>query len=443
MNICVVGMGYVGLVTSACFSTKYNVMGIDIKKEIVDNLRKGGVHIYEPKLKEMIENSIQKGKLWFDTNLENAVLNSDIVFICVNTPSDSLGQYDLTYVLAVSEQIGKILSNKRGTTIVVCKSTLPPNGHKEVINIIKNNNPLDNWVYVSNPETLSEGTAIKDFMEPDRIILGTENQEVIDIMKKLYHSICSQTVYCVGKPIDAELAKLFSNTTLALRVGMVNEFSRIADKFSESDIGHILEMVCFDKRIGSSFMKPGPGYGGSCFPKDVEGLVHSANGVFSPILENLNYSNQVHQLAITDKIHSIIPKGVITVWGLTFKAGTDDIRDSPSITIMRQLVQFGYTIQLHDPMFKQLPDDLKSKVQVYKSKYDSLIDSQAVILLTDWQEYKDVDFQAVKESLKGNVIFDFRNMWYPLFVTSQGLNYYSLGKNYPFLAENLNRIEQI
>ena len=302
MKVAIIGSGYVGLVTGAIFADRGNtVICVDNNENIIEQLKLGKIHIFEPGLQEIIERSTKKGDLTFSTSLDSAIKNSKIIFIAVGTPSETDGSFNLNYVLSVAKEIGKSLSSENGLKIIVMKSTVPQGTWKLVSDIINketNNNPNLNWHYASNPETLAEGTAISDFSKPERIIIGTESDEAFLALKELYHPFNIRNERIIrGTPADAELAKLFSNTTLACKVAMINEFARIADLTQGADMDLIRKMICEDSRIGYSFMFPSPGYGGSCFPKDVQGLVaQTKKRDYHPLLlDNIHKSNESHK----------------------------------------------------------------------------------------------------------------------------------------------------
>ncbi len=440
MNITIIGTGYVGLITGSIFSDRSNtVYCVDSNQTIIENLNQCKLHIYEPRLKELIIKNKDKG-LFFTTNLNKAIKNSDIVFMCVGTPSDEDGSFNLKYIKSVAEGIGEVFKECNGFKIVVCKSTVPQGTHKVVSDIInkksKENHQLE-WEYVSNPETLAEGSAVSNFSSPDRIIIGTNSSKALEVMKQLYHSFVlkdSENRFKIGSPADAELAKLYSNTALATRIAMVNEFARIADHTDGADMDTIRRMLCSDSRIGYKFMYPSPGYGGSCFPKDILGLVSQSKlNEYQPLLLNtIDKSNELQKDYIASKVLSVLGPGKkVAIWGLTFKPNTDDMRESASIKVINKLLENGYNISVYDPKDNKAKEIFKDKIIFHNQKYSAIENTDAVILLTEWRQFDSPDFKLMKEKMNGNYIFDFRNRWLPKIVNSYNFNYYGVGRNYP------------
>ena len=438
MKITMVGTGYVGLVTGTLFADRGNdVMCVDNNKEIIGNLNKGNVHIYEPGLEALVKSNLEKGNLKFTTELRNSVLNSHVTFIAVGTPSDEEGAFNLKYVQNAAEEIGDILKEGRGFKVIVGKSTVPQGTYEVVTDILsKRLNGADvRWAYVSNPETLAEGTAVHDFAKPDRIIVGTNSDDAFRVMQELYHPFNIQSDRIIrGSPADAELAKLFSNTALATRIATINEFARIADITPGADIDIIRRMVCEDQRIGYKFMFPSPGYGGSCFPKDVQGLVARAreNGYNPLLLSQIHHSNEAHKNYMGERVQKLLAnKGVkVAVWGLTFKPNTDDMRDAASIPIITRLINEGVKVVAYEPQDGKARQIFGEKVEFAADKYTAVKEADALILLTEWKEFDAPDFDRLKDLMRGNLVFDLRNRWLPKAVNNHGFNYYGVGRNY-------------
>jgi UDPglucose 6-dehydrogenase len=442
MNITIVGTGYVGLVTGALFADRGNcVTCVDVNPEIINQLNQGQVHIYEAGLKDIVARNIQNNNLSFTINLNDAVKNSDLIFLAVGTPSNEDGSFNLDYLKKAASDVGEALMNASGFKVIVCKSTVPQGTYKFLSAIIdekvRGNNNLK-WAYVSNPETLAEGSAVRDFAKPDRIIIGTDNEEAFAMMKELYYPfIIKRDRIIRGSPADAELAKLFSNTALAARIAMVNEFARIADVTEGANMDHIRRMVCSDVRIGYNFMFPSPGYGGSCFPKDIQGVVNRAkiDGYHPHLLDKIHNSNECHKDYISKKIKTIL-SGVegksITIWGVTFKPNTDDIRDAPALKIVKQLILSGAKITVYDPKDNKAREMFNHKVSFVNDKYEAVAGADALILLTEWKEFDAPNFAKLKNLMRGNHLFDFRNRWLPEAANRNGFSYYGVGRNFPY-----------
>ncbi len=445
MNVAMIGTGYVGLVTGSLFSDRGNkVICVDKNEQIIETLNTGRIHIFEPGLKEIVEKNIKIGNLQFTTDLNYAVNNSEVIFLAVGTPSNEDGSFNLSYLKDAAKDIGRALKNASGFKVIVGKSTVPQGTFKLVINIIKEeigtNENLE-WAYVSNPETLAEGTAVKDFSSPDRIIIGTDSDKAFEIVKEIYHPFnIKKDRIMRGSPADAELAKLFSNTALATRIAMINEFARIADVTPAADMDVIRRMICEDSRIGYKFMFPSPGYGGSCFPKDIQGLVLQAevHGYSPAMLNYIHHSNEAHKTYLGEKITQLLQKDHprIAVWGVTFKPNTDDIRDSASIPIITHLLNKGASVTVNDPKDVKARDFFKDKVIFVDDKYAAVEDADALILLTEWKEFDAPNFGLLKQKMKGRILFDLRNRWLPEAANRHGFDYFGVGRNYPLEKNN-------
>lgn len=440
VNITMIGTGYIGLVTGTLFADRGNkVICVDKNTQIVEMLNDGKVHIFEPGLEELVKKNVRQNRLFFTTDIKQDIENSDVIFLGVNTPSRDDGSFNLEYLLSAAKDVGKAIKNLNGYKVIVGKSTVPQGTYELVINAINGEigaNSKIEWDYVSNPETLAEGTAVRDFAKPDRIIIGTDSEKAFQLMEELYHpfNIKNNRIFR-GSPADAELAKLFSNTALAARVAMVNEFARIADNTSGADMDIIRRMVCEDSRIGYNFMFPSPGYGGSCFPKDIQGVVEQSkkHGYNPMLLSQIHNSNEMHKNYVGDKISEILkerenPK--IGVWGVTFKPNTDDMRDTPSIPILTKLINLGAEITVYDPKYEKAKEIFGDKVKFANSQYDASYGSDALILMTEWSEFDSPDFKKLKNEMRGNQIFDLRNRWLAKTANNNGFNYVGIGRNY-------------
>jgi UDPglucose 6-dehydrogenase len=437
MNIAVIGTGYVGLVTGALLAGRGNrVTCVDINEKVIAQLEAGKIHIYEPGLENIVKSCVEKKLLSFTTNITEAVKDADMIFIGVGTPSDEDGTFNLTYVKSAAQDIGKAIKNTSGFKVVVMKSTVPQ-GTNEVISKIIDDEIAGGtctWAYVSNPETLAEGTAVRDFSKPDRIIIGTESDEAFAMMSELYHPfVLKQDRILRGSPADAELAKLFSNTALATRIAMVNEFSRVADVTSGADMDIIRKMVCSDNRIGYNFMFPSPGYGGSCFPKDIQGVVSKSkeSGYEPMLLSTIHESNEAHKKYVAEKVCAKVSAGEsVCLWGVTFKPNTDDMRDAASVVIVDALVAKGVQVRAYDPQNSKAKEIFGEKVEFINDAYTAVRGCDALVLVTEWSEFDSPNFSRLAKEMKGKTLFDLRNRWMPEAATSKGFKYYGIGREY-------------
>lgn len=437
MNISVVGTGYVGLVTGTCFSEMGNhVICVDIDENKINLLNNGKIPIYEPGLDVLVNKN--KGKtLFFTTNLQDALKNSDIVFIAVGTPPGEDGSADLSYVLDVAKSIGKYMEHK---LIVVDKSTVPVGTAEKVKATIKKelnkrNKDIEFYI-VSNPEFLKEGDAINDFMKPDRIIIGADNDDVIDTMKELYRPFTLNHERFIAMDIrSAELTKYAANAMLATKISFINEIANICEQVG-ANINMVRIGIGSDHRIGYHFIYPGCGYGGSCFPKDVKALIKIAEeSNYNPrILKAVEDVNNDQKKVIIKNIKNYFKdlKGLtFGVWGLSFKPGTDDMREAPAIVIIKELTKLGAKVKAYDPKAIKEAKEIYLKnvdnIEYYNSKYDVLNNSDALILITEWKEFRSPDFLEIKKRLKNPVIFDGRNQYDIKQMKKYGFNYFPIG----------------
>ncbi|MFA6461404.1 MAG: UDP-glucose/GDP-mannose dehydrogenase family protein [Candidatus Woesearchaeota archaeon] len=440
MKISVIGTGYVGLVTGALLADRGNeVVCIDNNPQIVDTLNEGRIHIFEPGLEDIVKANRKRGTLSFSTELAPAVSGADITFLAVGTPSREDGSFNIQYLEQAAKDVSMALNKASGFKVMVVKSTVPQGTWKHISKVIETNlggNPSLSWAYVSNPETLAEGTAVSDFSKPDRVMIGTYSDQAFALMKELYHPFnIKKGQIMQSTPAEAELAKLFSNTTLATRVAMVNEFARIADVTEGADMDFIRRLVCEDARIGYSFMFPSPGYGGSCFPKDIQGVVAQSriDGYDPLLLSQVHASNEAHKDYLGQRIVNVLsgqsPK--VAVWGLTFKPNTDDMRDAASIPIITGLLNRGAQVYAYDPKDGKAREIFKDRVTFVEDKYEAVQGADALVLLTEWKEFDSPDFARLKADMCGNSLFDLRNRWLPEAANRRGLDYYGVGRNYP------------
>lgn len=432
MKVCVVGTGYVGLVAGTCLAEMGNdVICVDNQVSKVDALRKGIVPIYEPGLEELIKSNTKEGRLSFTTDLEGAVKQSLICIIAVGTPQGDDGAADLGFVFNVAKGIAQAMDGYR---VVVTKSTVPV-GTAEQIRQVVADNTAHEFSVVSNPEFLKQGAAVDDFLKPDRVVIGADCQRAFDIMRELYAPFLR-----TGNPIinmdvpSAEMTKYAANAFLATKISFINEISHLCEKVG-ADVAMVRTGISTDKRIGSQFLFPGLGYGGSCFPKDVKALIRTArdHGFELNILEAVDQMNQMQRRFFVDKVlnyfNGDIEGKTFAVWGLAFKPRTDDLREAPSITIIEALLARGAKIQAFDPKAMEVAENIFGKRITYtENAYDATKNADALLLVTEWNEFRRPDFDRVKASMKRAVIFDGRNQYETDRMIRRGFDYFSMGR---------------
>ena len=436
MNITIIGTGYVGLVSGTCFAEfGVNVTCVDKDEEKIRNLRKGIIPIYEPGLDELVKKNINQGRLKFEIDLSKSVNRSDAIFIAVGTPSRKKdGHADLSYVYAVAEEIAKNLKN---FSVIVNKSTVPVGTGENVSKIIKKINPNLKFDVASNPEFLREGSAINDFMRPDRVVIGCKSEKAKNILKELYRPL-----YLLETPIiftdreTAELIKYAANSFLATKITFINEISNLCEKVG-ANVNDVSIGIGLDGRIGKKFLHPGPGYGGSCFPKDTLALVKTAQNHKSPLglIENVVESNDKRKKSMHKRILNSIgkrKKKVICILGLTFKPNTDDMRDSPSLEIIPALIKNKCDLKVFDPEgmkeAKECFKEYSEKILWCRDSYEASKGSDALVILTEWNEFRALDLKRLKKLLNRPLIIDLRNIYNPLELKSLGFEYFSLGR---------------
>jgi|TARA_B110000196_G_scaffold4584_1_gene4102 UDPglucose 6-dehydrogenase len=439
MRITIIGTGYVGLVTGACFAEMGNkVSCVDKDSVKIEGLKNGIIPIFEPGLKAMVNESYQKGILDFTTSLQESINESNIVFIAVGTPQDEDGSADLTHVINVAKEIGKEMNR---SLIVVNKSTVPVGTSEKVresiqteLNSRKKNIDFD---VISNPEFLKEGSAIKDFMQPDRIVIGSENENSTNALKALYRPFTISRERFIQMDVkSAEMTKYAANAFLATKISFMNEMSNICERVG-ADVNMVRIGIGSDNRIGYKFIYPGCGYGGSCFPKDIKALKRTAEnyGYTANILQAVEKVN-VHQKRvlvqkITDKFGDNLSGKCFAIWGLSFKPGTDDMREAASVIIINELIEKGATIRAYDPKaMKQAENHYfknQSNILYYKDKYEALDGADAVVLITEWKEFRSPDFTRISTLLNQSVIFDGRNQYDKQMLKEYGYEYYQIG----------------
>ena len=432
MRICVVGIGYVGLVTSACLAEAgSNVICVDNNSERIAALKDGVIPIYEPGLAEMVSRNEKLGRLHFTTDLKYGLDNCLIVFLAVGTPSAPDGSSDISAVLSVAGDIAENLTDYR---IVATKSTVPVGTHKRVIDLIKDKTDIP-FDYVSNPEFLKEGAAVEDFMSPDRIIIGTTNSAVHEIMRQLYSPFMRQrSRILLMDPASAEMTKYAANTMLATRISFMNEISALCEKLG-ADVELVRQGLGSDSRIGPAFLFPGVGFGGSCFPKDIRALIHTGaeHGIEMTMAQSVQRVNTKQQKRFASRVVDYFDgrhdQTKLAVWGLAFKAKTDDIRESPAIHCVRKFLDCGIKITAYDPEAAAVAmAALDGKIEICQNGYDALDGADALVILTDWQEFRNPDFDAIASRLTKPVIFDGRNLYSPTVAKKAGIEYHSVGR---------------
>lgn len=435
MNIAIVGTGYVGLVAGACFAeTGNDVVCVDVNQDKISALKNGEIPIYEPGLEELVRGNFKAGRLKFSTLLKDAVESSEIIFIAVGTPQDEDGSADLTHVLNVARGIGEHMN---GPKIVVDKSTVPVGTADKVKAEIERVSSYPVQV-VSNPEFLKEGAAIDDFLRPDRVVVGVANEEVAEIMKELYAPFVRNNNPILVMDIrSAEMTKYAANAMLALRISFMNEVANLCEQ-AGADIDNVRLGIGTDKRIGMSFIFPGIGYGGSCFPKDVQALVRTGleYDVSMRISEAVEQTNHAQKKVMTSKVIEHFGEGglqgkTIAIWGLAFKPKTDDVRDAPALVLCEDLVKLGANVQLHDPEANgtfQQRFGTHATVAYFENNYEALNQADALIICTEWNSFRQPNFDRIKSALRNPVIFDGRNLYGLGDMQASGFTYYSIGR---------------
>jgi UDPglucose 6-dehydrogenase len=438
MKITIIGSGYVGLVTGACFSeVGINVKCVDVDQNKIDNLNKGIIPIYEPGLENMIARNMDKGRLQFTTNIADAVKGSDVIFISVGTPPDEDGSADLKYVIQVARDCGKYMEDY---TLVVTKSTVPVGTSLKVKNAIQeeldNRNVNIEFDVASNPEFLKEGAAIDDFLKPDRIVVGTESLRAEELISKLYKPFTLN-----GHPIifmdivSAEMTKYAANSMLATKISFINDIANLCEIVG-ADINSVRKGIGSDGRIGNKFIYPGIGYGGSCFPKDVQALIRTANenNYELQVLKAVEAVNKNQKSVLFNKIlkyyNGDLKGKTVAVWGLSFKPQTDDMREAPSLEIIKKLLKAGAHVKAYDPVaLKEAKHHFGDAISYYNDQYEALIDADCLAVLTEWPEFKIPNFKIIDKLLNTSIIFDGRNIYDKEEMRKNGFDYFCIGIN--------------
>ena len=432
MKISVIGTGYVGLISGTCLAEVGNsVICVDVDSEKIKKLSKGEPTIYETGLKNLLNRNIKENRLSFTTDINFAVKNSDIIFLALPAPPGEDGSADLSYILSVATNISSMIDSYK---IIVNKSTVPVGTFQKVRDVISVNARSD-FDVISNPEFLREGVAINDFMKPDRIVIGSSSEKAIEIMKNLYLPFIKQ-----GNPIiitdekSSELSKYAANSFLATKISFMNEISRLCELFG-ADVNYVRKIIGSDFRISNNFLYPGIGYGGSCFPKDVKALIQASkeNDYDFKILKSVTKVNNDQKIYLISKIRAFFNNNLrnkeIAVWGLSFKPNTDDIREAPALKIIDSLLNLGVKISVYDPeAIMNTKKIYGNRISYGKNQYDILKNVNALIIATEWNEFKSPDFVRISKLMSEKVIFDGRNLFKPQFMKNMNFDYISIGR---------------
>ncbi len=431
MNITIIGSGYVGLVAGACFAETGNpVVCADVDAGKIEGLQHNVLPIYEPGLDEYVKRNQDQERLSFTTDIASAISSADVVFIAVGTPPDEDGSADLRHVLAVAQQIGRHMTKE---LVVVTKSTVPVGTAAKVSAAVGAHATLP-FHMCSNPEFLKEGAAIDDFMKPDRVVIGVETDHARSVMAELYSPFVR-----TGKPIifmdipSAEMTKYAANAMLATRISFMNEIANLCERVG-ADVDHVRKGIGSDSRIGSAFLFPGPGYGGSCFPKDVKALVRTAREREIPlrVLDAVEHANDAQKHRLFEKLKAAIGDlggRRIALWGLSFKPNTDDMREAPSLVLIEELLDAGATVVAHDPVaMHETQRRIGDRIEYAPSNYEALEKADALVVVTDWNEYRHPDFERIRDTLASPVIIDGRNLYDARKMRDLGFTYDSIGR---------------
>jgi len=436
MKVCVVGAGYVGLVTGTGFAeTGNNVVCADLDENKIASLKRAQTPIFEPGLEPMLKRNIDAGRLTFTTNVDEAIGSAEVIFIAVGTPPRADGAANLSAVDAVAETVARVAKRE---VVLILKSTVPVGTNERVRRIVKSvRKDGDKPVHVvSNPEFLKEGDAVSDFLHPDRIVIGCDedNDFAQDVMRRLYHPLSlNQDCLVFMAPASAELTKYVSNTMLAMRISFMNEIAMLCEKVG-ADVNDVRLGVGSDSRIGPKFLYAGPGYGGSCFPKDVSALVHVAREHSVPLelataTDNVNQRQKGTLLRkLKQQFDGDLRNKKIAIWGIAFKPRTDDIREAPALTLIDGLLAEGAKVSAHDPEARQVARQrFGETIQIVDQQYDAVQDADALVLVTEWREYQNPDFDRIKQLLKNPFLLDGRNIWSSYGLRKQGFTYVGIG----------------
>ncbi len=435
MKVVMIGTGYVGLVTGTCFADSGNeVTCVDIDKRKVARLKEGDIPIYEPGLTEMVLRNVKGDRLSFTTDVTDCVPEAKCVFLAVGTPQSDDGAADLKYIMAAAESIAPHLADD---AVVVVKSTVPVGTNQKVADLLKEKAGREIDV-ASNPEFLKEGCAIDDFTKPDRVVVGVEREDVAEVLQELYRPFLrTDKPFIAMNRESAEMTKYVANCLLATKISFINEMANLCEQVG-ADINDVRRGIGHDQRIGFAFLFPGVGYGGSCFPKDVRALNHVAHekGLTMTMLEAVDDINDRQKSVLFGKLDrhfgSDLKGKKIAIWGLAFKPRTDDIREAPSLVLIRQLLDAGAEVHVHDPVaMENVQQELGDAITYHKHQYDALPDADALAIVTEWNEYRNPDFDYLRHKMKSPVIFDGRNLYNPQKMVEEGFTYSGIGLYVP------------
>jgi UDPglucose 6-dehydrogenase len=439
MKIAVIGTGYVGLVTSTCFAESGNgVIGIDNDARKIDKLKSGKLPIYEPGLLELVQRNCRDGRLSFTTDLPSAILPAKLIFIAVGTPQSDEGDANLSAVWAVTQAIAETLKANPSAAkgkIVVVKSTVPVGTNRAVMERLKQHGCPAGVEVASNPEFLKEGAALDDFMKPDRVVVGVRSDAAGNVLKELYAPFLrTEHPFLVMTPESAEMTKYASNAMLATKISFINEMANLCDKLG-ADIDAVRKGMGHDQRIGFQFLFPGPGYGGSCFPKDVRAIIAMGKhkNLDLALMKSVDDVNELQKQVLVTKVRKHFAGSLkgksLAIWGLAFKPKTDDIREAPALSLIDAMLEDGVSCRVHDPeAMPNVRELYGDKLSYCDRPYDCLDGAEALAIVTEWQEFRNPDFEQIKSRLKGRVLFDGRNLWDPKTIEEMGFAYYGIGR---------------
>lgn len=436
MNIAIVGTGYVGLVSGTCFAeVGIDVTCVDIDAQKIENLKQGIIPIYEPGLDELVCRNQKEGRLHFTTDLSSCINNVEVVFSAVGTPPDEDGSADLKYVLEVARTFGQ---NINKFAILVTKSTVPVGTSKKIRAVIEEELEKRGvkipFEVASNPEFLKEGAAIKDFMSPDRVVIGVESERSRKVMERLYRPFLLNNFRVIFMDIaSAEMTKYAANSMLATRISFMNDIANLCELVG-ADVNMVRKGIGTDIRIGNKFLYAGCGYGGSCFPKDVKALIHTGkeHGYHMSIIEAVEKVNEQQKVVVFNKLKKALKNlsnKRIAIWGLAFKPETDDMREAPALVVINRLLESGAEVVVYDPVaIEECKRRLGDKVKYAKDMYDAVIDADAIALITEWKQFRVPSWSIIKKAMRGNIIVDGRNIYDPTELAEEGFEYHCIGK---------------
>ena len=433
MNICMIGAGYVGLVSAACFSEfGWNVVCVDKDRSRVEALRRGEMPIYEPRLDDLVESNVTAKRLTFSDAIGPAVADADLVFLAVGTPQRrGDGHADLTYIEGAIDEIAPHLT---GFTVIATKSTVPVGTSREIEMRLRRLRPDADFAVCSNPEFLREGSAIQDFTHPDRVLVGCDDKRAQRLMARLYKPLALRNAPVVFVSREsAELAKYAANAFLAMKISFINEMADLCEEVG-ADVQQVADAIGKDRRIGDKFLHPGPGYGGSCFPKDVQALMRTAREARAPLslIEQVHRVNEERKIAMASRVERAVPGGLrgktLAVFGVTFKPNTDDMREAPSLVVVPMLQARGATVRVYDPQGRRHGEALLPGVIWCTNALEAAKDADAAVVLTEWNDLRAIDLADLKATMRGDVLIDLRNIYPRVEAEEAGLRYHGIGR---------------